>query len=362
MICRLFEDSDIPDDRKKNSHSAFEYLRHTLGDAWITSPETRHHPLLDIFGNPVPWCAGVVSDIASMIRNLENVSGFEKLRQRVCSTQSCQEALSVAHAAALLRRCGIPKALWRKPAGKEREDLLVKIDKLPLLVEVTCPMSELARQEIKIHEAIMLPVESRMMKLTGYIVKPLSNVRLNDARRQVLDAVSEVEETGCARRVHMSRAFDLTIHPRSSTEKYCVEGFPFAGGQTRRVHETERIRKEIRNKAKQASRYLARPYSEGANAVMIYSDPWYFSDIFEQGNFAETLVSDLEESVYDFAGLSFMALVLIGMGEGDRTTRGEGYFYRAKTTHEAVHQRILIIKNEYAAHRIPDDKLRRLAE
>lgn len=361
-IFQLFENSDIPDDYKEKSRRAFEYLRNILGDTWIASPKKGDHPLGDILCNPVSWCAGLISDIASMIGGLEDVLGFDKLKQRVSTSQSCQEALSVAHAAALLRRCGIPKALWRGESGKEREDLLVEIDKLPLLLEITCPMSELAKQEIRIHSAIMLPVESRWMKLTGRIIKPLSNVRREEAKRLVMDAINKVEQTGRAQDVHMNRAFDLTIHPRSSNEKYRVEGFPFAGGDMRRVRETERIRKEIRNKAKQASKYLTGSYSRGANAIMIYSDPWYFGDILDEGNFAETLVSDLEESVYDFEKVTFMGLVFIGLAGGDQTKHGNGYFYRAKTTHEAVHQRILIIQNEYAEHRIPDDQLRRLAE
>ncbi len=343
-IIGIFENSTIPDYYKKGSLRALVYLRKILGESWPTNPETKGHPLLYILGNPVPWCAGLVSEIAIMISDLEGIQGFEEVKRRLKGKTSCNEALSVVHAASLLGRCGTVKALWRKEGGRDR-DVVVEMAKIPVFAEITNPRSTFAEKEMQTYETITMPIHSKWMGVTGRIQKPLSKARLKEARSIILKAISEIERTGYEQHVKMKGAFDLTITPKISSKKSLE--IPISHGKDLRMREIDRIRSVIHNKADRYSR-------ETSNAIMIYNNPLYFADIFDKNDFAELIVDELEETVYDQKHLSFLALILIGIGAGKKGRQNEVYAYSARSAYEMVHQRILIIKNRYASHKIPD--------
>jgi hypothetical protein len=343
---RLFENSDsLNEFYQKRALNGIGYLRDMLGERWPENEEVRDHPLLDVIGNPVVWCAGLIGDFAEVFRNLEKTPGFDTLVGKFRDPLTCEEALSVAHTASLMSSSGSVEALWKTRNGRVR-DLIVNIHGLHLFMEVTCVKSSVVNRQRRTEDAILLPVMARFgTKARGW-VKPLSRTRTREARKRILKALDELEKTDSPQHVSMPRAFDLTLYPKPSREaEFRVEGFS-PNRKEVRLLELERLRSTITEKADRYS-------SQTANALVIYCDHRAFSDIWYNSDFAELIVNDIEESIYDKKHLSFLALVFITIGHGEDEAQSKEYIYRAKTTHGLILERTLVISNESAEHQVP---------
>lgn len=358
-VIRCYESSDLHDEYKRPVVDALNYLRQQFGENWVKSAREQRHPLLTVFGNVVPWSAGLISDQAEMLRTLSNVDGFHILLKKLQDKDGFREDLSVMDAAYRFSTFTKIKSLHPRMEGGEK-DIVVELDGHETVIEVTNSNSPLETSEKRTFEAIVTPLEVEGfgplgITAQGKILKPLSEKRAEEGNKIVRQAIECARRQRSAQHVSMERAFDLTIYPKQEFQDivYNVEGPPFGDGEERRAIEIDRLYDTIKKKSGQLV--------EGKpGAVIVYSDPDYFLDKAGEIEFAERLVNDLEEAVYDRERLSFFALILIDIGAGEETKVCRDYLYRDRSEHEMVRERILVITNKYAAHPVDIGILRPL--
>jgi hypothetical protein len=314
------------------------------------------HPLLSLFGNIVPWTAGFISDQAEMLKKLSSIDGFDILLQKLRDSDGFREDISLMDAAYRFGTFSRVPSLHHTISGREK-DILTELDGQECVIEVTNSNSPIETRERNTWEAIVIPLEMAWREITaqGTIHKPLSKNRAKEANEIVRNAIACARREGRPKHVSMERAFEFTIYPKEKFPDitYKLEGLPFAADEKRSAIEIDHLYDTIRKKSDQL-------VAENVGGVVVYSDPDYFIKKSETNGFAEKLVDDLEEALYDRDRLSFFVLILIDIGAGEEKMECEDFLYRERTKHRMLHERILVIRNKYAAKPMDISTLRPL--
>lgn len=331
-------------------------LRALVGDDLTAGPMR----ILRLLTNDSLWTCEWIGRFVGIAERMQAAEGWASVQRRLLRRDRFEEALSVLEVGGRFHAAGMSVAFDVKVDvnGKTKEPDLA-VDDAENGCRFHCEVSTLARSQEDRHAAEMADGLAELvmmesppgMTMSGRLLKVVARRRAADIAQQVRAAIREASDARALRDVVIPRVVELAIAPDACAAEmatWCalrgIEPGSFSSPGPP-IDEVRRIRVKAREEGKQLPPELP-------NVMVLYAN-----DIFVQAALArashETLVSALEEVVYDRPELAFLVVATEDFGAPDPEAQHVGIHHYDRRVVGGVVCQTVLLSNPYSDAQMP---------
>jgi len=330
---------------------AHRKIRSLLGDSKADGkPVLLETPIYGWMDQPFLHAQLEVVEFANDLASLEKCANFNELVRKMQRKEHCRSAYyELKLASRFLKKDCVVEFVSEKGAGK-KPDLLVRKGDDILMIEVHA--LEQSKEEKETESDLWTIVSAlqgaRGVQIGGKIYKRLSAPVREEICRSIRNKITKTDRFKGHERIVIPRTVDIHLYSADSEHDVPAN---YRGGRLEgaipKTIEPHRLKWSIKEKV------LQLPKDRAGLLYIVDNNLW--GHAFKKG-FADALVDELEQTVFDYPNLRAIVVyqfVWTGGPEMDRTEKGLGYSRRVLTTGKTeilkTREDSLLILNKYSS-------------
>jgi hypothetical protein len=328
---------------------AHRKIRSLLGNSRADCPPVlAEAPIYPFMHSPTLESQLQVVEFADDIASLEKCANFNELVGKLRRRENCRSAYYELKVASRFLKKNCTVEFVPEKGAEKKPDLLVMKGDDTLLIEVHA--LEQSKEEKETQSDLWAIVHTVMgvagVRMGGKIYKRLSVPVREEVCRSILNKITNSERFEGHERIVFPHAVDIHLYTAESEHKVPAE---YRGGRLEgavpKITEPHRLRTSIKRKVRQL------PKDHEGLLYIVDNNLW--DHAFKEG-FADALVDELDQTIFDYPNLSAVVVyqsVWTGGPEINKTDEGSGYSRRILTTGRTlkIREDYLLILNKYAS-------------